>query len=97
MASTVFWIAIVAIVLGSAALRTIVRVNRDKNRRLELEIKSKELDLARMKEESKLLETKGPELPSWLDKKDPEEVRKWGEANMEVTELKVGDIPKRVG
>ena len=86
-----FWVAMTAIVLGSMGIQTFARLQRDKTKRLQLEVRNKELEIERLKQETKLLEAKGPELPSWLDQSDPEEVRRYREAHAEVGQL----TPKR--
>jgi hypothetical protein len=92
-----FWVIMAVIVLGSIGIRTYASLQKDKTRRLQLEVRNKELDIERMKQETKLLEAKGPELPSWLDQSDPEEVRRYREAHAEVGELGAAGAPKRVG
>jgi hypothetical protein len=86
-----FWLAIVAIVLGSLGLRAFLGAQKNRIKLLELQTRDKELEIERMKQETKLLEAKGPELPSWLDQSDPEEVRRYREAHAEVGQL----APKR--
>ena len=86
-----FWIIIAVIVLGSLSIRTFAGLQKDKTKRLELEVRNKELEIERLAKETKLLEAKGPELPSWLDQSDPEEVRRYREAHAEVGQL----APKR--
>ena len=86
-----FWLAIVAIVLGSFGLRAFLGTQQNRIKLLELQTKDKELEIERMKHETKLLEAKSAELPSWLDQSDPEEVRRYREAHAEVGQL----VPKR--
>jgi cytochrome c-type biogenesis protein CcmH/NrfG len=86
-----FWVIMAVIVLGSLGIRTYAGLQKDKTKRLELDLRNKELEIERMKHETKLLEAKGPELPSWLDQSDPEEVRRYREAHAEVGQL----TPKR--
>jgi hypothetical protein len=82
-----FWLAIVAIVLGSVGLRTFLAAQQNRIKLLELQTRDKELEVERMKQETKLLEAKSAELPSWLDQNDPEEVRRYREAHAEVGQL----------
>jgi len=86
-----FWLAIVAIVLGSLGLSAFLGTQKNRIKLLELQTKDKQLEIERMKQETKLLEAKGAELPSWLDQSDPEEVRRYREAHAEVGQL----APKR--
>ncbi len=90
------WIAIVAIVLGSFGLRAFLGAQQNRLKLLELQTRDKELDVERMKQETKLLEARGPELPSWLDKNNPDEVRRYREAHAEVGLLHATDAPKRL-
>lgn len=90
------WLAIVAIVLGSLGLSAFLGTQRHRIRLLELQAKDKELEIERMKQETKLLEAKSAELPSWLDQSNPEEVRRYREAHAEVGQLAVKDAPKRL-
>jgi hypothetical protein len=82
-----FWFAIVVIVLGSLAFSAFLGTQRNRIKLLELQTKDKELEIERMKQETKLLEAKSAELPSWLDQNDPEEVRRYREAHAEVGQL----------
>jgi phage terminase small subunit len=90
-----FWLAIVAIVVSSLILRAFLGSQQNRLKQLQLEARNKELDIERMKQETKLLEAKGPELPSWLDQSNPEEVRRYREAHAEVGSLQPNDAPKR--
>ena len=92
-----FWLAIVAIVLASFGLRAFLGTQQNRIKLLELQAKDKELEIERMKHETKLLEAKGAELPSWLDQNDPDEVRRYREAHAEVGQLQTKDAPKRLG
>ena len=86
-----FWLAIVAIVLASLGLSAFLGAQKNRLKLLELQARDKELEIERMKQETKLLEAKSSELPSWLDQSDPEEVRRYREAHAEVGQL----TPKR--
>ncbi len=82
-----FWFAIVAIVVASLGLSAFLGTQKNRIKLLELQTKDKELEIERMKQETKLLEAKGAELPSWLDQSDAEEVRRYREAHAEVGQL----------
>jgi hypothetical protein len=86
-----FWLAIVAIVIASLGFSAFLGTQKNRLKLLELQTRDKELEIERMKQETKLLEAKGAELPSWLDQSDPEEVRRYREAHAEVGQL----APKR--
>jgi hypothetical protein len=90
-----FQMVVAIVAIGGISKIGLAAVNMAK-REAEVKLRTKELEVEALRHETKLLELKEREIPTWLDGKDPEEVRRWKEAHQEVSELLPPNVPKRL-